>query len=370
MQKLLILILVLAAAGGAAYYWRTRPVQPLVLTGIVTEDGVVVSSQVAGQLSQLLVKEGERVKRGQLLALIEPKELKADQAYYTHSEEGFTAQVQEAEAALRYQELQTRDQIRQAEAGLEAVQSQQVEAAADLERTRLDYERSSNLFKQGVVAPQVNDQARTAYHAAKARVETLRKQVEAQKAAVALARSNAEQIAMRRSQLQANQHQVAAAAAQRQKAQVRVGYTEIQSPIDGIVDVRAALQGEVVNFAQPIVTLIDEDGFWVRADVPETYIDRIHLGDRMSVRLPSGAEREGTVFFRGVDASYATQRDVSRTKRDIKTFEIRLRVDNADRSLGLGMTAYVLRLVETGRNGDRERTASQRDGMTSSGGAR
>jgi HlyD family secretion protein len=52
-------------------------------------------------------------------------------------------------------------------------------------------------------------------------------------------------------------------------------------------------------------------------------------------------ERPGTVFYRGADASFATQRDVSRTKRDIKTFEIRLRVDNRDRSLAVGMTAYV-----------------------------
>ena len=57
--------------------------------------------------------------------------------------------------------------------------------------------------------------------------------------------------------------------------------------------------------------------------------------------MPSGAEREGTVFYRGVDADYATQRDVSRTKRDIKTFEVRLRCDNRDRSLAVGMTAYV-----------------------------
>jgi len=60
------------------------------------------------------------------------------------------------------------------------------------------------------------------------------------------------------------------------------------------------------------------------------------------VRLPSGVERQGTVFYRGVDASFATQRDVSRTKRDIKTFEIRLRVDNQDRRLAVGMTAYVV----------------------------
>ena len=121
-----------------------------------------------------------------------------------------------------------------------------------------------------------------------------------------------------------------------------LGYTEIRAPIDGIVDVRAALQGEVVAPGQGIVSLIDPDDLWVRADVEEGYIDRIRLGDKMTVRLPSGTTREGTVFFRGVDADYATQRDVSRTKRDIKTFEIRLRCDNTDRSLAVGMTAYVV----------------------------
>ena len=62
----------------------------------------------------------------------------------------------------------------------------------------------------------------------------------------------------------------------------------------------------------------------------------------LTVRLPSGEERKGTVFYRRADAGFATQRDVSRTKRDIKTFEVRLRVDNADRRLAVGMTAYVL----------------------------
>jgi HlyD family secretion protein len=80
----------------------------------------------------------------------------------------------------------------------------------------------------------------------------------------------------------------------------------------------------------------------VRADVEESYIDRLRIGDKMRVRLPSGAELDGTVFYRGADAAFATQRDVSRTKRDIKTFEVRLRVDNTDRRLAVGMTAYVL----------------------------
>jgi HlyD family secretion protein len=147
---------------------------------------------------------------------------------------------------------------------------------------------------------------------------------------------------MRRSQLAASQHQEAAAEAQSDKARVRLGYTDVHAPIDGTVDVRASRQGEYVNAGQPIVTLVNPDDLWVRVDVEETYIDRVKVGDSLRVRLPSGAEADGAVIYRGLDAGFATQRDVSRTKRDVKTFEIRLRVDNHDRHLALGMTVYVV----------------------------
>src|SRR6185436_18352252 len=137
--------------------------------------------------------------------------------------------------------------------------------------------------------------------AAQAKLEALKKQVEAQRATVALARSNAEQVTVRRSQVQTNEHMQAAAAAQQAKADVRLRYTEIHAPIDGIVDVRAVRAGEVVTAGQPVVTLINPDDLWVRADVEETYVDRVTIGQKMTVRLPSGAEREGTVFYRGVD---------------------------------------------------------------------
>jgi multidrug resistance efflux pump len=149
-------------------------------------------------------------------------------------------------------------------------------------------------------------------------------------------------VSVRQSQVQSSQQQQQAANAQRTKAEVRLGYAEVRAPLAGIVDVRAVRVGDVVTPGQPIVTLINPDDLWVRADVEETYIDRVRIGDKMTIRLPSGDTREGTVFYRGVDAGFATQRDVSRTKRDIKTFEVRLRADNRDRRLAVGMTAYVL----------------------------
>ena len=278
-SKTLILILIFAVVAAGIYYLTTRQSHRIVLTGIVTTDEVIVSSQIQGRLQQLLIKEGDAVTRGELLAQIEPEQWQADMAFYDSSEQQSTANLAQAQA--------------------------------DLENVRLNFERMKGLYAGRVESLQNYDEARTAYDSANARVDSLQRQIQA-------------------------------AIAQKAKAKVYLDYTKIVAPVDGIVDTRAALQGEVVNVGQAIATLIDQDDLWVRADVEETYIDGIHLGDKLQVGLPSGALREGTVFYRGVDADYATQRDVSRTKRDIKTFEIRLRCDNSDRSLAVGMTAYVL----------------------------
>jgi RND family efflux transporter MFP subunit len=278
MRKILLLLLILAAAATIIYYTTLREPSKITLTGIVTTDEVIISPQIQGRLQQLLVNVGDPVTNRELLAVIDSKEQLADVDYYTSVEQQDANQVTQAQA--------------------------------DLENARLTFERDEPLFKQQAVSAQDYDQARTAYDAVKARIESLKNQVQAAKA-------------------------------QKEKAIVQLGYAKIFSPLNGIVDTRAALQGEVVNPAQPIVTLIDQDDLWVRADVEESYIDQIRLGDKLQVKFPSGATREGTVFFRGVDADYATQRDVSRTKRDIRTFEIRLRCDNHDRALAVGMTAYV-----------------------------
>ena len=314
-RLLLVLVLVLLLLIGAYYVLRARPAA-LVLTGIVTTNDVIVSPQVAGQVTKLLVAEGDSVTAGQLVAVLGPAELAADRAYYAQSADAMVAET------------------RAAEADLAAAEASDSEAVATLANAKITLNRVQSLLAAGGASGQEGDSARTAY-------------------AVAVARADAaaRQVAARRSALIAAQQQQRAAAAQTSKADVRLGYSEIHAPIAGIVDVRATRVGEVVNAGQPILTLINPDDLWVRADVEETYIDRIRLGDSLTVRLPSGVERRGAVYYRGVDAGFATQRDVSRTKRDIKTFEIRLRCDNSDRSLAVGMTAYVILPLETDHQG-------------------
>lgn len=324
-----------------AAWWRSRTV-PLVLTGIVTTNDVVVSPQVGGQVGKLLVQEGDSVSKGMLLAVITPAELAADQAYYAHSAEGDKGDVRQSEAALRFEERQASERVKEAQATLAAMIARQTEAAATRDEAKRSFDRVTSLAKDGVTTTQEVDAARTAFTVAQSRQEAAAKQVEAQRATLALAQSNTDQVAMQREALGAARQRQAAGAAQATKATVRLGYTELRAPVAGLVDVRAVRQGEFVNAGQPVVTLINQDDLWVRADIEESYVEQIRLGDTLTVRLPSGVERTGTVFYRGADAAFATARDVSRTKRDIRTFEIRLRVDNRDRRLAVGMTAQVL----------------------------
>lgn len=325
----------------AVTLWRSRET-PLVLSGIVTTGDVVISPQVGGQVGKLLVEEGDSVAKGQLLAVITPAELAADQAYYAHSAEGNKGDVRQSEAALRFEERQASERVKEAQANLAATIARQSEALATRDEAKRSFDRVTALAREGVTTGQEVDAAKTSFAVAQARYDAAQRQVEAQRATLALAQSNTDQVVMQREAVGAARQRQAAGAAQATKASVRLAYTELRAPVAGYVDVRAVRQGEFVNAGQPMLTLINPDDLWVRADIEESYIERVRIGDTLTVRLPSGQERRGTVFFRGVDAGFATSRDVSRSKRDVRTFEIRLRVDNKDRRLAVGMTAQVL----------------------------
>jgi len=232
--------------------------------------------------------------------------------------------------------------VRQAEATLTSTRSQLTQAQANLWRDQTTYKRTQSLFDSGVAAAQDRDLALAAMQASDAAVKSIEDQVRASEAQVAVATANRKQLDVQQSDLAATRAQLQQARADKATVDVRLGYTKVFAPLDGIVSVRAARQGEVLQVGEPIVTVLDVDHLWVQADVEETYIDRVGLNQRINVQLPSGNILAGTVMFKGVESDFATQRDVSRTKRDIKTFEIKVSVSNAGRTLMSGMTATVL----------------------------
>src|SRR5689334_21385108 len=120
--RALLIVGDLAVGGVFAYRAATAPPKILRLTGLVTPDDVIVSPLVTARVEKLLVKEGDSVKSGDLLAVLSPAELEAESDFFRHSAQGFSGQIEQTQASLRYEELQTGQQIRQAQATLAATE--------------------------------------------------------------------------------------------------------------------------------------------------------------------------------------------------------------------------------------------------------
>ncbi len=342
LSKFFILVMVLFVVALIVYLVTTPRGTDILLTGIVTGNDVIVSPQVAGRMIRLTVDEGSEVHKGDLIAELDPAELAAARDSAAANIRALEARVNSAQGTRSWTDDQTSAAIRQAEATLTATRSQLVQAQANLWRDQQTYKRQQALFDGGVSSAQDRDLADAAVRSADAAVKSLEDQVRAAEAQVAVAHANRKQLDVQQNDLLATRAQLLQARAEKTSAEVRLGYTKIYSPLDGVVSVRAARQGEVLQAGEPIVTILDVDHLRVQADVEETYIDLVSLNQHLKVQLPSGNTLEGTVIFKGVENDFATQRDVSRTKRDIKTFSIKVAVPNAGRRLASGMTATVL----------------------------
>jgi hypothetical protein len=123
---------------------------------------------------------------------------------------------------------------------------------------------------------------------------------------------------------------------------VRRGYTELKSPLTGIVSLRVAREGEFVPAGAPVVTVVDLKDVWVRAQVEETLVGQLVIGQPLAVILASDERLTGKVIFISPEGEFATQRDVDRVKRDIRTFGIKVAVENPSGRVHPGMTATVL----------------------------
>jgi HlyD family secretion protein len=326
-----------------AFYLLTTPKgSDIPLTGVVDGNEVIVSPQIAGRIVTLTVDEGSAVKKGDLIAELDSKELEANLAAARANVTSLESQVSAANHNYTWTSDQTGAAIQQAQARVTSSNAQIIQARVELTRDQQDLTRMQQLFDKGEVSAQDRDHAEAAVNIAKANVAALEDSAKAEAASVDVAQANRKQVDVRQSDISSTIAQLEQARATQAQVATQLGYTKIYAPIDGIVSVRVAKQGEVVASGAPIVVLVDIDHLWVRADVEESYIDNIQFGQTMKVRLPSGDILEGKVFFKGVENEFATQRDVSRTKRDIKTFAIKVSLPNDSGRLFTGMTATVL----------------------------
>jgi HlyD family secretion protein len=341
-NKFLVVLGIILVIAIGYYIFSTPSNKDLILIGTVDSNQVIVSPQVQGRLQKLLVDEGTQVKAGDLIAVIDPAELQAQAAAATANISSLRSKVSE----MRYTEQSTKgstsSDVANAQAKLRSMTSQLAQSQATLDRTESDSRRLIELAKQGVASDQERVQAETNLAAAKANVQSLKDQVTAAEADLNAAMARTHQANAAQSTVASTQADLKNAEEQKRQAEVRLGYANIYAPVTGTVSVRAAREGEVLNVGQPIVTIVDLSDTWVRAAIPETQADHIGLGDTLKIQLPGGTVTAGKVFFKAAEADFATQRDVSRRKRDIKTIVLKVRLDNPKGAYVPGMTAEVL----------------------------
>ena len=340
-NKIFVVILLLVVAATAYYFLSTDRSSDTVLIGIVDANQVIVSSKVMGRIEKLYVDEGSKVKAGDLIAEIDSAELEAQRNSALAVITAYGSQVSAMRATHAQTVGETNSGVVNAEARVAAAQAALAQAQADLARIQSDSQRTIQLAQAGVASEQDRVRAEEQLKAQQALVVSAQKNVDAAKADVNSASARTYQQSAAASNIAVNEAQLNSARAQLAEAETRLGYTKIYAPVTGTVSVRAARQGEVVNPGTPIVTLIDFSDTWVRAAAPETDARFIAVGDKLKVRLPAGQPIDGTVIFKAVENDYATQRDVSRRKRDIRTIGLKLKVDNPDGALVPGMTAEV-----------------------------
>ena len=333
------LLLVIAAV---YYFLSTDRSSDLVLIGTVDANQVVVSPKIMGRIERLAVDEGTEVKAGQTVAVLDSQELTADRQAAEALLASLRHQVSQTRATEEQTAGETSSGVINAQARLRAAEATLAQAQADLQRIESDTKRSVALAQQGVASQQQADQAEAQLKAQQAFVRAAEDQVNATKADLQTAQARTHQAHAAESTVAATRSQELNAQAQLEAAEARLGYTKIAAPVSGIVTVRAAREGEVVNVGTPIVIITDLSDTWVRAAIPETQADHIALNDQLNVRLPSGEVVPGKVIFKAPEADFATQRDVNRRKRDIKTIALKLGVDNSKKALVPGMTAEVL----------------------------
>jgi multidrug resistance efflux pump len=224
---------------------------------------------------------------------------------------------------------------------VKSAQAALLQAQAQYEHQKADTSRTVALANQGIMSEQSKDEQVTALQADQAAIDAARQNEVAAEASLRQARAHQLLTAVAVKTVDSTRDEVANARALAEQAKAEVGYSQVFSPVTGKVNVWATRQGEVVAAGAPIVTIMDLSQTWVYAPLPETQADRVSLGDSLRVVMPSGATLQGKVINKSAEADFATQRDVSTRKRDIKTVQLKLLIDNPGERFVPGMTAEV-----------------------------
>jgi multidrug efflux pump subunit AcrA (membrane-fusion protein) len=292
-------LLVLAGCAKKAEEEKAEAPAPVQVTAVTQEtirrtvegDGVLFPQDQAGVVPKVsapvlrfLVNRGDRVRAGQLVATLENRDLSAAVAESR-------GQLNQAESNLRSTSSATiPEEVTKAEADVQSAQ-QTLDAAQKL------LENRQKLFEQGALARKLVDEAQVSYVQAKSQLET------------AQAHLRVLQNVGKEEQVKTAQAQVEAARGHLQSAEAQVTYSEVRSPINGVVADRPLNAGEMASAGAPLLTVVDIARVVARVNVPQSEVTTVKVGQPATItQTGQGDKLEGkvTVVSPATDANSTT----------------------------------------------------------------
>lgn len=308
------IVLLIALVG----YLVSKP-RPHVIQGEVEATEYRVSCMVPGHVTELYVREGQTVHKGDTLAFIDSPQVRAKLAQAQAARSAARAQSAKAQSGARKEQITGAYELWQ-------------QALVKEEVMRKSYERVKTLYDQKVVSAQKYDETKAQYDAAVAQSKAAKSQYD-----LALNGARSEDKA-------AAAALVLQADGAIQEVDSYLSELYLVSPADGVVSSIYPKQGELVGQGAPVATVTDLSDVWLTFNVREDELHGMQTGDELTLGIPAldGKTLKATVNYMAVRESYATWKATKESDRyDVKTFEVRaVPVENVQ-GLRPGMTVLV-----------------------------
>jgi len=331
-------------SAGSTPKFRTAKVERGSLTSTVSATGtlnavvtVQVGSQISGQVKELLADFNSKVKKGQLIARIDPEilEAKVNQA---------RADVESARAVVLNQQAnveKAKAEGENARAAVATAKANTAKARVTLVDARRDLDRKNDLLRKELIAKADNDAAETAFQSAAAQVDANQAQERSADSGVRSAQASARVAEAQLAAAQAGVKQKQAALVQ---AQVDLDHTQIKAPVDGVVVSRNVDVGQTVaaSLQAPVLFVIAQDLSKMQVDtsIDEAEVGRMQIAQRATFTVDSFPTRTFRAAVREI-------RKAPVIVQNVVTYNVVMDVENPDSRLLPGMTANVRVVIES-----------------------
>ncbi|SPW22779.1 Inner membrane protein yibH [Cronobacter sakazakii] len=239
-------------------------------------DAVTVAPKVAGYVTELRVKDNQRVKKGDLLVVIDPRDATAQRDQAQAQLSLAESQLHQAQAQLALAKVQYPAQRDQAKA-------QVLRAQAELANARAEYQRQRGVDPRATSKQNI-DAANAQLRSAEAGLANAQVQLE-------VAEQVQLQIRQQETNVEARQSQVEQARAQLKTAELNLSYTEVRAPFDGYVTKRNVQNGTLVQAGSALFSIVSPD-IWVVANFKESQLERMRPGNKVEISVDAFPDLE------------------------------------------------------------------------------